>query len=61
MKELLEKLKWYKSNLSFDNLAEFKALIEDIKHKLPENYIVKFEVLTFFEEINENPFPELPF
>lgn len=61
MKELLEKLEWYKSNLSFDNLADFKTLIEDIKNKLPENYMMKFDVLTFFEEINENPFPDLPF
>ena len=61
MKDLLEKLKWYKSNLAIENIAEFKDLIADIKQKLPENYQLKFELLTFYEEVNENPFIDLPF
>ena len=32
MKELLEKLKWYKSNLTVENLSEFKVLIADMKN-----------------------------
>jgi hypothetical protein len=61
MKELLEKLKWYKSNLTVENLSEFKVLIADMKKQLPESYQLKFELLTFYEKVNEDPFIDLPF
>ena len=61
MKELLEKLKWYKSNLTAENIVDFKVLIADIKENLPENYQLKFELLTFYQEVNEDPFINLPF
>lgn len=61
MKELLEKLKWYKSNLAVENIAEFKVLIAEIKKQLPESYQLKFELLTFYKKVNEDPFIDLPF
>jgi hypothetical protein len=61
MKELLEKLKWYKSNLAVENIAEFKVLIAEIKKQLAESYQMKFELLTFYKEVNEDPFIDLPF
>jgi hypothetical protein len=61
MKDLIEKLIWYKSNLNVQNLTELDILIEEIKQKLPENYQIKLQTLSFYELINDEPSNDLPF
>lgn len=61
MKNLIEKLIWYKSNLNVQNLTELDNLIEEIKQKLPENYQIKLQTLSFYELVNDEPSNDLPF
>jgi hypothetical protein len=61
MQQLLDKLKWYKSNLNYDNSSDFTNLFEQIKQKLPDSYKSKLNLLSFFEVIPDEPVNDLPF
>jgi hypothetical protein len=61
MQDILEKLKWYKSNLTSDNSRDFDRFIGELLQHLPENYRIKLEPLVFYELVNDEPLNDLPF
>jgi len=62
LKENLQSLKAFKSNLTNENAANLITLIEEIKKELPEQYIIKLSVLKFYDNYTEvETLDDLPF
>lgn len=62
IKQNLQKLKTFKSNLTNDNASDLTILIDEIKKELPEQYVMKLSVLKFFDNYNEaESLDNLPF
>lgn len=62
IKENLESLKAFKSNLTNENASILLTLIDQIKKDLPEKYRIKLSALKFYDYIHEAPSSnDLPF
>jgi|AntRauTorcE11898_2_1112593.scaffolds.fasta_scaffold29887_2 hypothetical protein len=60
LKEKLERLRYFKNNLSTENTDEFEELIVEIKENLGENYRIRMNRIDFYEIVDPRD-NELPF